>query len=1150
MPRRLPLLLILLITVTLLHAQSTPAADAVHSPMASGRWVRISVSESGVHQITTASLRAMGFSNPDRVHLYGNNREMLPENGLDAIPSNLNEIPLYRTSDKVLFYARGTTRWQLSSATTNSALFTHTNNPYATRISYFLSDAEESTPLSLDTYAYNVNASAPELTTFPEHSLVESDAFSFLHSGRTFYEAYDYATGATRSYTLPLPGRAASSRVVLNVQFAAAGSSASTLSVQAADSTLGTLSFPALSSYEYGRQSSRSFTLPASSATSLSIRLQHNRVSGISGHLDYLRASYLRNLQMSGSQLAFRPSRSGDVRFTLAGATSSTIVWRVTSDAGIEQVAATFDAASSTLSIPFSSATTSSSAWRSEELVALNPEANFPSPTIHGAIANQDLHNLTGVQLVIIVPTSGRLTSQARRLAALHEQLDGMTCAVVTAQEVYNEFSHGTPDLTAMRLFVRHLYNAESNDTLRLRNLLMFGGGVWDNRMVTSALSGLSPDDYLPCYESEASLSTTSSYVLEEYPALIDESRTTSLLNIQPSIGVGRIPVNTLAEATTVVDKLEAYLLNTETGSWKNTLVFLCDDGNDNVHMKDGDAVIAQTSAHYPDYLYRRIYWDAYNREQTATGNGYPDVQDAIAKQITDGALIMNYTGHGAAYMLSHEKVIRINDFAEWSSPRLPLWITAACDVSPFDMYEDNIGTTGLLNPDGAAIGFVSTARTVYSTPNQALNRAFMTHVLADSLNRPVTIGEALAMAKSDLALTSSSPINRAAFVLLGDPALSLRRPTLHAVIDRIEGNTATTSAATLPIGEQSTITGHIETSDGRPVSNFNGTIHPIVFDNLETITCHNNPIGEVPNGNDADTPAHVYKQHVQQLAIVADSVRNGQFSVTFTIPVDNNYSGQAGLISLYATNIEHSAEAQGSFSNFTLASSISPSAPTDTIAPNIAFYLNAPEFTEGATVNSTPYLVLNLHDESGINLTGAGIGHDISLAIDNDATTTYSLNSYFQPTVADHRSGQIQFSIPQLADGEHSLIIRAFDIWNNAATKQATFLVNQSVAPSISLFSISAISNQHVALTIHHNRPGTTLTTTLRIYDTSGRQLWTTEETHHATGNETTFTWNPDATDAHLTPGLYIARVSIASNGSATTSESQKFIITGSAMQ
>ena len=548
--KRLYIFALLLSFTALLHAQNTSSRYTKASVPASGKWVKMAVTSPGIYQLSTSNLKSMGFSNPAKVRLYGLNLEVLPETSIENIDDDLVEIPLYHTADKVLFYGRGSTNWTLSSSSGTAALFTHLNNPYSSRTYYFLTESDSITPKSFEKFAYEVPEATERQTTFPEHQLIEKDAFSFLNAGRTFFDSYDFANGNSQTYSLSLPGIAPSTSVRLSVQFGAAGKKSSSVAISFNDSACGTLSFAALSEYEYGKVSSRTITLPAPKQESNNVKLVHTRESGIAGHLDYIRASYIRRLNLTGNELLFRPNATGSVVFSLTGGNASTIFWRISNAKGIEEVEGTFDSSTNTWSIPFTSDTsTSANDWKSEELIALNPSATFPTPTMVGNVENQNLHALRNIDFVIVVPNSGKITQQAQRLADIHTQVDTMKCAVVTANQVYNEFSAGKPDATAIRRFMKMLYDTASTPAQRPKNLLLFGDCIWDNRLITPGLSKLNADDYLLCYESENSISHTNSYILEEYFALLDDNGAANVLNEKPRIGVGRIPATTTAQA-------------------------------------------------------------------------------------------------------------------------------------------------------------------------------------------------------------------------------------------------------------------------------------------------------------------------------------------------------------------------------------------------------------------------------------------------------------------------------------------------------------------------------------------------------------------------------------------------------------------------
>ena len=1113
---------------------------ASNSVLSSGTWVKIRISEPGIYQLTNGDLKNMGFSNPDKVKLYGLNMEVLPESGLENLPGDISEIALYRTDDKVLFYGRGTTRFNLSNVSGGSCKFTHFNNPYSTYTYYLLTEGDN--PKEFATYKYEV--SNPTSTNeFPDYALIEKDEFSFLNSGRMFFEGYDYQSGSNKSYTLDLPGISSGSSVNLSVQFCAAGSSSSSVSVSCNGSELGTFNISPLNDYEYGKVSSRTFTISNNVSDKNTVKLTHVRSSGIAGHLDFIRASYMRALHIDGSQLLFRPSKDGDLTFQLSGANDNTIVWRVTR--GCETDGVDFSEKDGVLTIPFSS-DKGDITWKDEELVALNPSSTFPKPTVVGKIENQDLHSLSNIDLVIVVPSNGRLTSQAQRLANAHTEIDGITCAVIPIDKVYNEFSCGTPDATALRRFMKMLYDNAESELTRPKNLLLFGDGIWDNRQVTSAMRGYSADDFLPCYESDNSISHTDSYVLEDYYVLVDDNASKSVLSCYPRIGIGRLPVHNAIDARGVVDKLIYYMGNHEVGSWKNSICFICDDGNENIHMQDGEAIIAQTSSLYPDYNIKRIYLDTYQREVTATGDRYPGAQSEVNKVIRDGTLIMNYTGHGGPNGMTHELVFQRKDFETWSSTRLPLWITAACDIAPFDMNQDNVGESAILNPNGVAMGFLGTARTVYSSPNRQINLRFMKYVLGhDSYGRQYTIGEALSMAKSELVSTSSSAVNRAHYVLLGDPAIKLAIPHYQVVIDKINGiSTSGGEIASVYAGETIEVSGHITNESGVLDDTFTGLVYPTILDNIETVVCNNNPYGE-GNGNTSEDP-YTFKARMRTLYSMVDSVRQGRFTFKCPIPLDNNYSGETGQISIYASKSDRSVEAHGCNEQFKIVGSTS-SIIGDGKGPEISpIYLNTENFQNGDVVNETPLLVAYFSDEDGINTTGSGIGHDITAMIDNNELTTYSLNSYFIPTVGDYRSGAVAFSIPALEDGLHTLTVRAYDIFNNPSTNTIEFYVNNGEKPKI--FSLNVISpvKDVAEFIIENDRPMNDLNVHIRVYDIGGREVYHTSETNFSSSSSYTFTWNLNESNSHLVPGIYIVKAGISTSDGPQATECLKFVVVG----
>ena len=765
-------------------------------------------------------------------------------------------------------------------------------------------------------------------------------------------------------------------------------------------------------------------------------------------------------------------------------------------------------------------------------------EGTFPVPEYVYNITNQDLHSHTPVDLVIIIPTSQKLLKQAQRLAAFHEQHDGIKVRIVPADEIFNEFSSGTPDAMAYRRYMKMLYDRAKTEAEIPKSLLLFGDCVWDNRMITPECRFLNTDDYLLAYESDNSFSLTDCYINDGWYTLMDEGEGVNQTNIdKEDIGVGRFPVSTPDEAQTIVDKTINYAIDKNAGDWQNVIMFMGDDGNNNLHMHDVNETAEAVMNTYPNYVVKKVMWDAYKRISSSTGFTYPEVSAIIKQQQAQGALIMDYAGHGSEIQISHEAVLRITDFQNFTNKNLPLWITASCDIMPFDGTIATIGEEAMLNKKGGSVAFWGTTRTVYASYNKHINTAFLKHVLNFKNGKPTTLGEAQRLAKIDMINTGQDQTrNKLQYSLLGDPALSLNLPTLNIVIDSIDGSAISNSGQIkLKGGTIATVKGHIE-KNATKVENFNGLISATVRDTRELITCK----GQEETTN---TPFSYYDRQ-KVLYNGSDSVRNGEFKFTFAVPRDLNYTNGTGLINVYAVSNDHTLLANGAEDRFTINGSEQVS--NDSIGPSIYCYLNTPSFVNGGKVNSTPYFVAQVTDANGINAAGNGVGHDMQLIIDGDMMRTYNLNDNFRFDFGSYTKGTTFFSIPELSEGRHQLKFRVWDILNNPSTATLDFTVDKGMAPDIE--DVSCTNNPaktETTFIVTHNYVGANVDIELEVLDTSGRLLWKHKENGIASGNAYTMNWDLIINSgARLQTGVYLYRVRIGCGGAVKESKAKKLIV------
>ena len=663
----------------------------------------------------------------------------------------------------------------------------------------------------------------------------------------------------------------------------------------------------------------------------------------------------------------------------------------------------------------------------------------FNVPEVVGVIDNQDLHADPQADMVIIIPANRLFLSEAERLKQLHEDYDHYRVNIVAADQLFNEFASGTPDANAYRRYMKMLYDRAETEDDKPRFLLLFGDGAWENRMCTSNWRTFSPDDFLLCYESENSFSETKCYVSDDYFCLLDDGEGTDMVTDKIDVAVGRFPARTTQEAAILVDKAISYRINDNAGTWQNTICFMGDDGDKNRHMNDAELVAKTIENNYPGYNIKKIYWDAYTYLKAAVNSKYPEVTSLVRQQMQDGALIMNYSGHGSPSSLSHENVIFTADFALSSAMRLPLWVTASCDIMAFDGQVENIGETAIFNPDGGAIAFFGTTRTVYAAWNRPLNIAFMQHVLGTHENgRRITIGEAAMMAKNEFVVGTSRDmiVNKQQFSLLGDPALTLNAPTLNAVIDDVDGIAPTDSNVRLSAGKRVKVNGHIEGDN-----NFTGNVNLTVRDAEVTIRCRQNVVSK------GDT-AMVYKTRPNTIFTGTNHMQNGHFTFEFTIPKDISYAEEPVQMLVHAISDDHTSLAHGECIDYSMGGG--DNIEGDGVGPIIFCYLENEGFTNGSTVGPTPYFYAMVSDPDGINVSGLGIGHDLELSIDNRMATTFNLNKSFVYSIDDFCTGTVEYTLPTLSPGLHHMIFRAWDGVNNSSLKEYDFYVADQLTADI----------------------------------------------------------------------------------------------------
>lgn len=771
--------------------------------------------------------------------------------------------------------------------------------------------------------------------------------------------------------------------------------------------------------------------------------------------------------------------------------------------------------------------------------------AACPAAEYYCNITNQNLHADTSVDIVIIIPTSQRLRAQATRLGELHKQYDNMSYRIVPADELYNEFSSGTPDMSAYKRYLKMFYDKAKDSSEMPKSVILFGDGMWDNRMITLPSASYNADNYLLCYETEDSYNKITSTAIDDYITVLKDSMTVHADdntyrndNLQLDIAVGRIPVVQEGDAKNVVDKISHYVSSAADGIWQNEIMFMGDDGDANSHMKNIDDNADDIMQRFPGYNIKKVMLDAYTKTTTAKGDTYPEATAAVKKQQKDGALIMNYGGHASWTELSHEKLLVLADFQNFKGTNYSLWFTAGCETVPFDGTTTTMGEASVLNRDGGAIAFVGTVRTVNEAENTSLNKAFMRHVLDyDSDGTPLTIGEALRQAKNDVILGNTGvgtdrSVNKHHYTIIGDPAMALALPKNKVVIDYIN-DTPATEVERVEGNSTVNVRGHIVDMKGEPVSDFNGSANILIRDSKIAITCRGNDTNTDSLFSYTDRPSTLFKGSCD--------VTNGQFAFTFRIPRDIVNDGESGLITMYAVDSNKKVSANGECGSF-IAEGWADT-DNDFVGPSIYAYLNSPSFTNGGTVGLTPFFVAEVSDNDGINVSNSTLGHNMELVIDNKASLTYDITDNFQFDNNSYTTGQTYYVLPALAPGYHTLTFKAWDILGNSNNVSLDFRVVKGVQPTIANVRVSpALIKDEATFYVTHDMQGSESSIFIDIIDPSGRvvEILHWDDVFSETSPTTSYRWTPDG----LSRGLYLYRVRVSCNGSDYVSATQKLII------
>lgn len=1110
------------------------SSQVTNSVLANGNWFKFSVDTTGVFRIDRSLLQQIGVSpdnvDPRKIHIYGNGGNPLPEVNADFRYEDLQENAIYiegesdgsfDANDFILFYAKGPHDWLVDPAT---GIVEHRQNIYSDKAYYFIT-VDNNDGKRIQSSITIPDPSVIQITTFDDYIFHEQETINLFAAGRRWF-GEDFNVENERSFDIPFPNAVVGEDINVRVAAGVASSTQSFMQVSANAQDLFSFTFAASNDLNLGSYLERLATL-SNSSNSVNITISYNNVGNPSAraYLDYIEVIGKKNLIANDFQFGFRSfeaaNTAGVVEYQIQNAQNILQLWDVTDPINVASVAN-----ESTGNFSFKA-----NGGELREYVALNSNDFYiPEAISNPRVENQNLHALQDINYLLI--TNEELAPQAQRLADYHEQNSGLTTQIVIVDDIYNEFSSGSSDITGIRDFIKYIYDNNTTPDRKLQFVCFFGDGSYDYKDRIS-----NNNNVVPVYLSVESFNLASSYVTDDYYGMMDDNEGDMSVIHTIDIATGRIPVSTIDQATNAVDKILSYYQQEAIGDWRNTITLVADDIDENsdINIQSGVERIADDiKDSKPIFNVNKIYADSFVQQNSSGGERYPNVKDAITTAIERGTLIFDYFGHGGEDGFASERFLDVPQVQSFQNENtLPLFITVTCEFSRFDNPSRiTAGELTFLNTDGGAASMITTTREVFISTGQNFNEQLMA-ILLEFNGEDLTIGQSLAKAKNDY--VGSNEFQKYFIYHFGDPAKKLAIPEPNVRITRMNGVNITQSLDTLKALSRVNFEGVVTDNLDNVLTNFNGKLSTTVFDKpIDKATLDNDNFGVILN----------FDSRESKLFRGQSTVQNGNFNFEFIVPRDVRIAFGNGKLSFYADNGESD---KSGFNSDIIVGGINENAPSDTTGPEIQLFMNDESFIDGGNTNTSPNLIASLADPSGINTSVTAVDHDIVAILDGDESNPIILNDFYTTELDDFTKGKVVYRLRDLAVGPHTLKLKAWDTYNNSSESMINFVVVSDA--TLTLDNVLNYPNPFVNYTefwFNHNKPNESLEVQVQIFTISGKLIKTINQQVTTTGNlSRNIAWNGlDDFGNKIGKGVYVYKLKVKSTVSNISAEKYEKLV------
>ena len=1091
------------------------------SVLSSGTWYKFSIDTTGIFKIDKDLLEKIGIStsnlDPKNIKIYGNGGNLLPQLNSAFRYDDLQENAIYvegeedgsfDTNDYILFYGKGAHSWEINPFDFN--LTKHINNIYSDKAYYFIT-VDNGTGKRIKPTEEISRPADEQINNFQDFLVHEIDKTNLFANGQQWL-GEDFSFNDNQSFQFNFDHVDSTEELVLRVRGAAISFTSTEMNASINGQNIINLNFRALTSTSFTLATSdEKYGKATVNQDQINVAITYNNLGNPSSkaYLDYIEILGTKKLIADDKQFSFRNVNTSDINKTyeyqIQNNTNIKQVWEVTDYINPKQIINLSDGSDFTFK---------SFGGEIKEFIVVNENNYFTPETFeNNKVENQNLHNLKDVDYIIV--TQNYLQTEAQRLADYHINNSNLNVQVVDVQKIYNEFGSGSPDLTAIRDFVRFLYLTASSENNRIKFVCLFGDSSFDfkDRITNN-------NNIIPAFQSYESFNLVTSFVTDDYFGIMDDEEGELKSFDLQDVATGRYPVTTLFEAKEAVNKTLNYYNFTSFGDWRNTVTFVADDPDkpsEFVLQQTVDLIAEDVKANKPGFNIKKIYADAHQQETSAGGERYPSVNEAITNSVETGTLILDYFGHGGINGWAEERILEVPQIQSWNNfNTLPLFITVTCEFSRFDNpLRPTAGEYTFLNRLGGSINMITTTREIFITVGQVFNKTLIQKLL-NFQNENYTISEALMNSKHNF-----STVQRFFVYNFGDPAMKLAQPKPNIVITKMNEKDILQSKDTLKALSHIKLEGIITDNNNVFLNNYNGTLSTIIYDKpLDKTTLDNDNFGKKMEFTSIESKIFRGKA----------SVNNGVFSFDFIVPKDIRIAFGDAKISLYSN--DGNTDKSGYNLDITIGG-INENAPADNEGPTISLFMNDESFVEGGNTSESPLLYAVLEDESGINTSITAVDHDIIAILDDDNANPFVLNDYYETELDNFKKGKVKFPFRNLEPGLHHLKFKCWDTYNNPSESTLSFFVVDD--RDLILSNVLNYPNPFVNYTefwFNHNKPNETLDVLVQIFTVSGKLIKTLNQSVQSNGLlSREITWNGlDDFGNKIGKGVYVYKLQVKS--------------------